>query len=59
MRSVPRLYSEDHREKLIIHEVGVGGYQSAILSCIVRRRYQATTSEDIEDLVFAVVICSV
>jgi hypothetical protein len=37
-------------------EVAVGGYQFTILSCIFRRRYQATTSEDIEDLAFAEVI---
>jgi hypothetical protein len=37
-------------------EVGVGGYQSRILNCIVRRRYHATTSEV---LVLVVVICEV
>jgi hypothetical protein len=40
-------------------EVRVSGYQSRVLSCIVRRRYQATTSEDIEDLMFEAVICRV
>lgn len=34
----------------------MGGYQSRILSCIVRHRYQASTSKDTEDIVFAVVI---
>jgi hypothetical protein len=37
--------------------VGVGCYHCAVLSCIVRRCYQATTSEDVEYSVFAVVIC--
>jgi hypothetical protein len=37
-------------------EVGVGGYQSTVLSYIVRRRYQATTREDIEDFMWAVVV---
>jgi hypothetical protein len=40
-------------------EVGISGYQSSILSFIVRRCYQATAIEDREVLVFAVVICSV
>jgi hypothetical protein len=42
--------------------VGVGGYQSGVLGFIVRRRYQATTSEDVEGLVFAVALdwsCSI
>jgi hypothetical protein len=39
-------------------EAGVNGYQSTVLSCIVRCRYQAVTSEDAEN-VFAVVICRV
>jgi hypothetical protein len=37
-------------------EVGVVGYQSRVLSCIVTHYFQATTGEDIKDLVFAVVI---
>jgi hypothetical protein len=36
-------------------EVGVDGYQSGVLSCFAKRRYQATTSEDIEDFMCAVV----
>jgi hypothetical protein len=40
-------------------EVGVGGYQSTVLCCIARHRYQATTSEDSEDVTLAVVICRV
>jgi hypothetical protein len=40
-------------------EVGVGGQHSAVLSCIVILHYQATTSEDKEVLMFAVVICRV
>jgi hypothetical protein len=43
-------------------EVGVGGYRFRAFSCIVKRRYQATTNEDIadwEDLVFAAVIRTV
>jgi hypothetical protein len=40
-------------------ETGVAGYQPRVLSCIVRRRYQATTSEAAEDLMFAAVICRV
>jgi hypothetical protein len=28
-------------------EVGVGGYKSTVLNCIIVRRYQATASEDI------------
>jgi hypothetical protein len=34
-------------------------YQSRVSNCIGRRRYQATTGEDIEHLVFAIVICKV
>jgi hypothetical protein len=33
--------------------IGVSGYS---LSCNVRRRYPATTPEDMEDIVFAAVI---
>jgi hypothetical protein len=62
MVSVPRLQNEDHWEKLgheseiDSRESDVGDYQSGVLSCTVRRRYQATTCEDIEDLVFVVMI---
>jgi hypothetical protein len=38
-------------------EVKVGGYQPRVLSYMVRRRYQETTSEDLEDSAFAAVIC--
>jgi hypothetical protein len=36
---------------------GVSGYQSTILSCIVRHCHQAMTTKDIENLVFAAGIC--
>jgi hypothetical protein len=58
MQSVPRLHSEDHQEKLASREseVGVGSHQCRFLSCIVRHCYQASTSEDIENFMCAVVI---
>jgi hypothetical protein len=37
-------------------EVGAGSYQSQVLSCILRHRYQVTTSED---FMFAAVVCKV
>jgi hypothetical protein len=40
-------------------EIRVGGYQSTVLYCIAKRRYQATTSEDNEDAALAVVNCRV
>jgi hypothetical protein len=40
-------------------QLEVSNYQSRVFSCVVRRCYQATISEDREDLVFAVVICRV
>jgi hypothetical protein len=51
MQSVRRLYSEDQ-------SLGVGGWrlQLAVLSCILIQRYQATTSEDTQDIVFAEVM---
>jgi hypothetical protein len=57
MWSMPRLYSENHCEKLVSHDSGVGSNQSGSLSRTVRRRYKATTSENWEDIVFAVMIC--
>jgi hypothetical protein len=50
-----------HELEVIIHELegGVGSYQSTVLSCVVGCCYQATASEDMEGLVFAVVICRV
>jgi hypothetical protein len=46
-----QLYSDDHREKLASHELEIGfrGYSL----------YQATSSDDIEELVFAVLIFGV
>jgi hypothetical protein len=41
MRSMPRLYSEDQREK----SVGSRSRRLAVLSCIVSNRYLAMTSE--------------
>jgi hypothetical protein len=50
---LPRPYSDDGQSK-------VGGQsQQLVLSCTVRCHYQATASEDTEDLMFAVVICRV
>jgi hypothetical protein len=46
-------------EESVSHGSEVDGYQPRVFSCIDRRRNQATASEDIEDLVFALVICSV
>jgi hypothetical protein len=58
--SMPRLYNKDQQDVISWKsEVGVGGYQSTVLSCTVRRPYKAMTSENREDLVFAVVIRSV
>jgi hypothetical protein len=40
-------------------EVDVDGWQSTIMSCAVRGCCHAITSEVVEDLVFAAVICRV
>jgi hypothetical protein len=64
--SMVRLYSEDEREKLVMSwKVTVMDQRSEpavskrVLSCTVRHRCQAMTNEDMEDLVFEAVICSV
>jgi predicted RNase H-like nuclease len=50
------IYNESKREKLVCRESWVGGYQSAVLSCIIKHHYQATTSEQVEDFMCAVVV---
>jgi hypothetical protein len=61
-----RLYSEDEWEKFVMsrkvtvmEQRSESAVSKRVLSCTVRHRYQAMTSEDMEDLVFAAVICSV
>jgi hypothetical protein len=57
MRSVLRLYSESEQEKLVVSlDSEVGGYQSTVLSCVVRRRYQAPASEQTEGFMCAVIV---
>jgi hypothetical protein len=48
VRSVPTLYSEDQREKLVRRG---RSRQLLVLSCIVSSRYLAKTSEKTEDYV--------
>jgi hypothetical protein len=59
-----RLWTKNHcagedQQQFSSHEseVEVGGYQVRVFSCIVRRRYQATTTEVKENLVFALAVC--
>jgi hypothetical protein len=55
-------YAGEDQQKFTQQIVGGRSWRLGVLSCIVRRLYQASTSEDMEnweDLAFEVVICRV